>query len=160
MKMTTSPSDLLAALVRHGVRVYLKEGQLYMRHPWPDLTQAPPEALDLLRRLKAMRPAVKEYLHGLEAETRRNGYETRPWIPGHEIEWLWDNTRPVNPKLTPVQEYIRGRIAGSIPPPDPVPPKEPYRYTLPAGISDPLDFRWDSERQEWVHDPGWWRRLH
>jgi hypothetical protein len=23
----------------------------------------------------------------------------------------------------------------------------------------PIDYRFDVERQEWVHDPGWWRRL-
>jgi|GEM_PF-4031735 len=65
---TPCPSDLLEALARHGVRVYLKEGRLTMRHPWPDLRQAPPEVAELLRWLKAMRAKVKAYLHGLEDE--------------------------------------------------------------------------------------------
>ncbi|MEW6274208.1 MAG: hypothetical protein AB1556_03725 [Bacillota bacterium] len=25
--------------------------------------------------------------------------------------------------------------------------------------TDPLDYRFDTERQQWVIDPGWWRRI-
>jgi hypothetical protein len=107
---------------------------------------------------KAARADAAGRRKDIPREMPAGAYERRAWIPGREIDRLWDNTRPVERKLTPIQEYIRGRIAGTVPPPEHL-PKEPYRDTLPDGIPDPMDFRWDSERQEWVLEPGWWREL-
>jgi hypothetical protein len=32
----------------------------------------------------------------------------------------------------------------------------PLPETLGIGETDPLDYRFDVGRQEWVHEPGWW----
>jgi hypothetical protein len=110
---------------------------------------------------------ISSYLRGkvsledddaLPCEIPAGGYETRAWIPAREIEWLWDNTRP-GPKRPTALDYIRARVAGAVPPPDPGPPEEPYRCDPPAGVPDPMDYRWDPEREEWVLRPGWWQAV-
>ncbi|MBC7105471.1 MAG: hypothetical protein H5T97_06010 [Firmicutes bacterium] len=82
-----------------------------------------------------------------------------PPDPSLVARWVETEAEPgVSGPVPPGLAYVRGRVAGTIPPPE-HPPKEPYRYTLPAGVPDPMDYRWNPERQEWVLEPGWWREL-
>jgi hypothetical protein len=35
----------------------------------------------------------------------------------------------------------------------------PLPETIGIGTVDPRDYRFDVGRQEWVHEPGWWRNI-
>lgn len=37
--------------------------------------------------------------------------------------------------------------------------REVREYPPPNGQPDPLDYRWNPDRQQWEYYPGWWREL-
>ncbi|MGE5593430.1 MAG: hypothetical protein ACM3X3_07085 [Betaproteobacteria bacterium] len=71
------------------------------------------------------------------------------------------------------QNDRRAREREESPPRAPVLEARPATPSLPAGCTvrfvgpspvilgphgeDPIDFRFDVDKQAWVHDPGWWR---
>ncbi|ACX51199.1 hypothetical protein Adeg_0022 [Ammonifex degensii KC4] len=75
---------LLELLSRHGVEVYLRDGTVKVRKPWPSWDGAPGPVKDALRQLKAQREELRRHLL-----FRREFYSwTEPCDPEEEARVL------------------------------------------------------------------------
>jgi hypothetical protein len=87
---------------------------------------------------------------------------SRWWVSAHGAVVCGTCHPPADPELVARWFGPEPEPAPPVPKPPPDPsaaPVEPYQNTLPAGVPDPMDYRWSPERQEWLHEPGWWQRL-
>lgn len=207
---------LLALLSRYGVRVYLRDGRLKAKRPWPSWEDAPGPVRYALRWLKARRNELEAYLREqaerdlmdnlyswtlpcTEEEERRvkaafeqeNGNPPVPIPERKRSTWL-DKWPPLSDLISRLEAAgFKLELDGDllqITPPAPaeeLPPellelwnqvaarakaialhlkgkqhRESVRQNcwtyLPEG-PDPMDFRFNVKRQEWVYEPGWWK---
>jgi len=96
MNSTISPSKvdnktdiiagLLELLARYGVRVYLQDGRLLVKKPWPSWDDVPEQVRQTLRWLKARKDELKRYLEERQAAEVMDNLFEREQEPEPEPE--------------------------------------------------------------------------
>ena len=154
-----TPEALLRKLKAHGIEPYVATtGELRFKAPWPP-TAVPAEVRSLLATAKRMR-------HLLAAFLRKPGKHP---LCGHEELWL---SRYAVWGCLVCHPPAPG--AAVWPPPEELPPpavavpakqqeqttvSDLWPYPALPGQPDPLDYKWNPDRQQWEYQPGWWREL-